>query len=250
VNEAELSLRRGQMGRSARTLLGLGPHSVQDQGPGYWVALSGAPSPELNMALVASAEPAAIATTLRKVEESGYPTLFMLAGGSRHSELGAPWQHVGDMPFMASAMSEEHLTRDERVRRATADDFEAVSELLGTSFGLARELSDLMAGLVKLEVTVGTIWLLVEEDTPVSTVLTSIVDDTVCVWCMATPQRFARRGYGRAILADVLLRAKLEGASIGLLGATPAGKALYDSTGWTTLEDWRMFLTPDAASAH
>jgi GNAT superfamily N-acetyltransferase len=67
---------------------------------------------------------------------------------------------------------------------------------------------------------------------------------------MATPQRFARRGYGRAILADVLLRAKLEGASIGLLGATPAGKALYDSTGWTTLEDWRMFLTPDAASAH
>ena len=77
-------------------------------------------------------------------------------------------------------------------------------------------------------------------------VLTSIVDDAVTVWCMSTPERFARRGYGRAILADSLLRAKSDGAKVGLLGATPAGKPLYDATGWITLEHWRLFASAES----
>jgi len=48
------------------------------------------------------------------------------------------------------------------------------------------------------------------------------------------------------LLADVLARARLEGASIGLLGATPAGRPLYDATGWTTLEEWQLFLSSDS----
>jgi hypothetical protein len=90
--------------------------------------------------------------------------------------------------------------------------------------------------------------LLIEDAQAVSTVLTSIVDDAVCVWCMGTPARFARRGYGRSLLTDVLLRAQFEGASIGLLGATQAGKPLYDATGWTTLEQWQLYLK--AGPAH
>jgi len=110
-----------------------------------------------------------------------------------------------------------------------------------------REVADAIAGILELGDAAGKIWLLVDEAGAVSTVLTSIVDDAVCVWCMGTPARFARRGYGRALLTDVLLRAKLEGASIGLLGATPAGKALYDATGWTTLEQWQLFLRAESA---
>ena len=59
------------------------------------------------------------------------------------------------------------------------------------------------------------------------------------------PRAIRPSWHGRALLADVLRRGKLEGASIGLLGATPAGKPLYDATGWTTLEGWRLFLSSE-----
>ena len=247
MKEAELSLRRSQMGRSARSFLVAGRRSVQDQGPGYWVALSGAPSPEANMALVDTSDRAVLAAVVRRVQDSGLPTLVVLAGAGRDGEPGTGWQHVGDMPFMALALGGQQLRPDGRVRQAGVDDFGVVSELVASAFNLTREVADAIAGILELEDAAGKIWLLVDEAGAVSTVLTSIVDDAVCVWCMGTPARFARRGYGRALLTDVLLREKLEGASIGLLGATPAGKALYDATGWTTLEQWQLFLRAESA---
>jgi predicted acetyltransferase len=67
------------------------------------------------------------------------------------------------------------------------------------------------------------------------------------VWCMATPERFARRSYARALLAHVLHVAAGQGATFGLLAATPAGKPLYDATGWSTLEEWRLHLNSGSA---
>jgi GNAT superfamily N-acetyltransferase len=69
----------------------------------------------------------------------------------------------------------------------------------------------------------------------------------VSQWFLPPAERFSRRGFGRAELAHALLEARSEGAIAGLLGATPAGKALYDRTGWTTLENWRMFASVESA---
>jgi GNAT superfamily N-acetyltransferase len=234
------------MGRSARAFLVCGRRPVQNQGPGYWVALSGAPSPDANMALVDSNDSAVLASALRQVEDSGFPTLFMLAGPGRRRELGTSWRYVGDMPFMARALAGTDQLADRRVRQARLDDFDVVSELVASSFGLTQEIGDVVAEILKLGDDAVKIWLLIDDERAVSTVLTSIVEDAVCVWCMGTPPRCARRGYGRALLADVLARARLEGASIGLLGATPAGRPLYDATGWTTLEGWQLFLSSDS----
>lgn len=90
MDEAELSLRRSQMGRSARSFLAAGHRPVEEQGPGYWVALSGASSPDANMALVDSGDSALLVTVLEKVHESGYPTLFMLAGDGRRGQARCP----------------------------------------------------------------------------------------------------------------------------------------------------------------
>jgi GNAT superfamily N-acetyltransferase len=199
------------------------------------------------MALVYSGDSAVLANVLRQVHDSGIPTLVMLAGAGRGSELGTGWQHVGDMPFMAFVLTGTQLRPDGRVRQAGVDDFDVVSELVASSFGLTQEVGDVVAGILELGDAAGKIWLLIDDALAVSTVLTSIVDDAVCVWCMGTPERFARRGYGRALLVDVLRRAKLERARIGLLGATPAGKPLYDATGWTTLEEWKLLLSPESA---
>jgi predicted acetyltransferase len=63
---------------------------------------------------------------------------------------------------------------------------------------------------------------------------------------MATPPQHARRGYARALLAAVLHHAREDGATLGLLGATPAGFPLYDATGWSTHETWDLYT--DAVS--
>ena len=247
MDEAELAVRRSQMGRSARSFLVSGYRPVEEQGPGYWMAFSGAPSPDANMALVDSGDSALLATVLELVHESGFPTLFMLAGEGRRARLGVPWQHAGDMPFMALALVGSDLRPDRRVRQAGPDDVEVVSELVTDSFGVTKEIGDVVARILQLDAAAAKIWVLFDEARAVSTVLTSLVDDAVCVWCMGTPSRFARHGYGRALLTDALLRARFEGAAIGLLGATPAGEPLYDATGWTTLEHWQLFLSSEPA---
>ncbi len=248
MDPVEIDNRRMQMGRGAGAMLIGGPAPLVDEGEGYWIALSGAPSPDMNMALVSAAGADVAARTLERVTDSGTPTLFMLAGACLSFELPTPWQHVGDVPFMASTLDGEYLRSDPRVRQALADDADIVCAVMCEAFGLAREVMiDVITAVVDDDDGPTKIWLLTEGDEVVSAALTSIVDDAVTVWCMSTPERFARRGFARAILADTLLRAKTGGATIGLLGATPAGKPLYDATGWVSIEHWRMFASAKSA---
>ncbi|MGA3353070.1 MAG: GNAT family N-acetyltransferase [Acidimicrobiales bacterium] len=247
MDEAELARRRSQMGRSCSSFLACGPGSVGDQGPGYWVALSGAPSPDLNVALFDTTDPATIERAMRRVEEAGLPTFVMQAGAGLGVDLGPRWHHVADMAFMAFALDDRPLRADSRVRQARHAERGVFNDLLADAFGLENDVAAVVGRVLEADDGTGQAWLLVEGGVPVSTVLTSIIDDAVCVWCMATPARYARRGFGRALLADVLSRAKASGAAIGLLGATPAGKTLYDATGWTTLEQWRISTNADPA---
>ncbi len=248
MDRAEISLRRIQMGRAAGEMVQGGPAPVVDEGEGYWMALSGAPSPDMNMTLVSGGGAAAVTRTLQRVTDTGVPSLFMLAGECGSAELVAPWRQVGEMPFMASALDSDYLRADPRVRQADSDDVDIVCAVMCEAFGLAHDLMiDVITGVLGDKNGPTKIWLLVENDVAVSAVLTSIVDDAVTVWCMSTPERFARQGFGRAILADTLLRAKSSGSKVGLLGATPAGKPLYDATGWITLEHWRMFTSAKSA---
>lgn len=247
MDETELVIRRSQMGRSARSFVTPGPRAISEQVDGYWLALSGAPSADLNVAFVDSGDPAVLAHALQRTERSGFPSLFSLAGPSRDADLGPGWQHVGEMPLMARGLDGESLGLDSRVRQAGAEDFEVVSELAAEGFGLAREVAEVVSEVARRDSSTDKIWLLIAEGRAVSTVLTSIVDDAMCIWCMSTPARFGRRGYARALLGDVLLRAQTDRVRVGLLGATPAGKPLYDSTGWATLESWRIFTNANSA---
>jgi GNAT superfamily N-acetyltransferase len=247
VDAAEVVLRRSQMGRSVRSFFVAGPRPSNDQGDGYWIVLSGAPSPDANMALVDSTDPAVLATALDYVEAAAVPAILMLAGEARSQGMRDGWQHVGSMPFMELALDSAHLIRDARVRQAGAKDFETVSGLLADAYGMEREIADVMAVLVRVDLDDAWIWLLEDGGDAVSTVVTSRIDDTVCVWGMATPERFGRRGFGRALLGEVLGRARDDGAAIGLLGATPAGKPLYEATGWSTIEEWELYLNAESA---
>ena len=57
MDTEELSLRRSQMGHAAGAMLRGGPTPFIEVGKGYWIAQSGVPSVDMNMALVSSGGP-------------------------------------------------------------------------------------------------------------------------------------------------------------------------------------------------
>ena len=241
MNEAELSSRRRQMGESLALLSSVGPRPHREHGTGYWIAMSGVPSPDANVAFVETNDPGVLRHVLGVVDVMSLPTTLVLAGSALALELGDTWQHQGDMPLMEISLSTRDVVRDSRVRAASAHDVDTVSELLASAYGIGREESDAVAAFAALDRHDGTIWLLVDWSRAVATVFTAVIGDAVCVWSLATPERYERHGYASALLDDVLARAREVGASVGLLGATPAGEPLYRRTGWRTIETWKMF---------
>jgi GNAT superfamily N-acetyltransferase len=202
----------------------------------------------MNVALMHEADELALAEVIRNVEDLGAPTLLMLAGDAERlaDRLPAPWTAVGAMPIMAVDPADAPTTSDPRARRAEPADAEAVTGLVSDAFGMDFQHVEPVVVRVLGEDLAAAFWLLEEDGEPVSTVLAARVEDTVSLWCMATPPRFARRGHGRALLAAVLNWAAEDGAKIGLLGATPAGEPLYRATGWKVIEEWNIHLNAES----
>jgi GNAT superfamily N-acetyltransferase len=217
--------------------------------PGWWLTLSGAPSPDVNMVLVHERDEATLGRALDRIAAMRCPALLMLAGdGVALAEaVPAGWDRVGAMPIMSLDVAGAPTRPDPRVRQAGPDDVEVVKELIAEAYGIDRDVVALMTRhIVDGDGTLRT-WLLEDDGAAVSTVMTGRVQDSVSLWCMGTPGRFSRRGHGRAILGAVLDWAAADGATTGLLGATPAGLPLYAATGWQVVEEWEIYLNATSA---
>jgi predicted GNAT family acetyltransferase len=241
----EVARRRTQMGE-AISGWGAIPGAVSEMSDGHWVLLSGAPSPDLNLVLVHSSDEKVLEEALATVDRVGAPALVCLAGEASEQGMGSSWQAVGTMPFMQADLAEVPQGADQRVRVAGPDDVEVTIALLADAYGIDPAVARVAVEPVLTGLTNDTAsmryWLLVEGGLSVSTVLDARAGDVITLWCMGTPQRFGRRGHGRALLAHVMNAARQDGMTVGLLGATSAGKPLYDATGWRTVEEWRLFV--------
>lgn len=244
MGQDQIDQRRRQMGLSVQSWTAQG--GVSEIGDGYWALLIGPPSPDANMALVSSPNPAARERALDLISTAGVPALVLLAGDAISVGLPKPWSLAGTMPFMARDLGELVDAEDPRVRPATAADAPALLSLMSEAYGIEEAIAAgcVQAGLGQPGLTM---WLLEHHGEPVSLVMGARVEDVVSIWCMSTPSRFGRQGFGLAVLNHALTAAKRDGAQVGLLGATPAGKPLYDRTGWHTLEDWLVFVSSESA---
>jgi hypothetical protein len=91
VDSVELSMRRSQMGRGAGAMVRGGPRPIVDEGVGYWIALSGVPSPDVNTSLVSSGGTGVVARVLEQVTGAGVPVRGAprpLAAGRRNAVHG------------------------------------------------------------------------------------------------------------------------------------------------------------------
>ncbi|GAA1759185.1 hypothetical protein GCM10009795_001930 [Nocardioides hankookensis] len=239
---------RADMGAVMATMAGrIG--AVADAGRDWWVGLTGGVAPDLNLVLLATADPVVLDGTLTILDEAGLDALVFLAGPGRElgSRLASPWVGVGAAPVMTRDLTSGPVdVVDPRVRQAGPADADVLAALIAEAFSLTADDTALMAaGAVPGGVVRG--WLLEDGGEAVCALISGHVDDGVSIWAMSTPTRFARRGYGRALLASVLAHARADGARVGMLGATPAGLPLYEATGWRTVDEWELFTNAESA---
>ena len=242
TDRALLDRRRAQLGAS---ILGsvTGDRAVARAGNGWWLVLSGAPSPDGNLGLVFSNDAQVLGEVVAQVERSGFLTVLLTAGDAPDCVLSALWEDAGLMPFMAVDLETTRLADDPRVRRARPSDLATVVNLLAQTYGLQPDIATAIAEPVLFGAAPIWFWLLEDAGAAVSTVMSARYEDVVTIWCMATAPGLCRRGYGGALLAHVLAVARGDGAEVGLLGASPAGEPLYRSTGWRTLEHVRVHVS-------
>jgi GNAT superfamily N-acetyltransferase len=251
IDMTALRRARTHMGRAAGAMAaGRGARSeVHDD---WWAALSGVDTPDANMALVHGGGALALdaALDVLAVHAPGGATLA-LAGEARALGDGVAgrWEEVGSMPLLRVDLGGVQRCRDERVRAAVPGDAPRIAALVSAANGVTTETATALLGFLATGSPTVRAWLLADEPQgePLATVVTARERDIVSVWSMSTAPPVARRGYGRALLATVLDWAIRDGATVGLLGSTAAGRPFYDAAGWQWVEDWRLYAS--AASA-
>jgi len=209
-----------------------------------WYLLTGFPFVDANVALVHQDDVMALKRIIGLVERFGVPACVLLANHARglSDRIGEGWRFAGTTPFMSLNLETVELKEDSRVRLASQDDFETVVALMSETFGMNHDIASQGASPLKNPNAESDIWILEDDGHAISTAVTRRVNNAITLWNMATSPRFARKGYGRAIMNHALHQAKQKGATVGLLMATDAGKPLYDATGWMGVEDWDVYL--------
>lgn len=234
---------REQMGISLRSWV-VSPDMDHEIHAGSWHFLSGIPSPAVNMAMVYDDDPAVMDRTLKAITDLHIPAVLFLAsnGKSLAKDLSETWKKITLFTLMTKELYAHAREFDQRVSLASVSDSENVAQLLEESFNVDPGTYKFVFEAAQDPTSAVDVWTLNVNGTIVSTVTTIVVDDALALWCMATPPRYERQGYGRALLEDVLARFAAKGAKTGLLCASPAGKPLYDSNGWVAQEEWDVYL--------
>jgi GNAT superfamily N-acetyltransferase len=237
--------RRSTLGAS--TVLWAGPTGVRVYDD-RWVALSGAPSVEYNVALVHGSG-GAIDETVVDVLEAGAPAVVMVTGRALQ-DLGRlrarRWKPVGDVALMhLDLRARPAISIPHPARRLDAGDHEAVRQLVGEVFGVGPHLAAVAISGATARLDGQELWGAFDPSGALTSCLaTSWVNDTVTVWSMATSRLARRQGYGAAALNDALAAAARAGATSSLLSSSNDGQPLYRALGYRELERWQQWSRP------
>lgn len=209
-----------------------------------WYLLTGFPTADSNVALIHQNDEIALIKIVEQVERMAVPAYVLLADHARTltSKFGEGWSLAATTPFMSLDLEVAELEEDSRVRLASKSDFETVVALMSETFRMGYDTASQGASPLKNPNTKCDIWIIEDGGQPIATAITRRVGNSITLWNMATSPRFVRKGYGRAIMNHALYQARKDGAKVGLLMASDAGKLLYDATGWVTVEDWDVYL--------
>ena len=216
--------------------------------PGYWVALSGAPSPDANMALVDSSKPGAMAAALapRWSTRAIRPCSCSPAAPGRLSSDRAGPPRRGDGLHDRQPPNRRARLRP-RLRAPGPDDAEAFAGLLGGALHSAGRLPRSCRCLSCLtspcdDLALGRRW----HPRLHRAHLRSSTTPSACGAWRHRRHSPAAATHGHFSEMFSPKRAKRAPAS-GSSEPRRRGKPLYEATGWAELESWRILTNADSA---
>jgi GNAT superfamily N-acetyltransferase len=255
--------------RDLLALFGYVENGEVSMAPGALLGLTGGPSADFNMALVDTDDGAALGEFADHVKKAGVPTTFMLSSACA-GRLGPLAKNkglveVGNAPLMALQVGSSPLAAEvtrsvggswstfstERVTSEKSLGF--VADLVAAAFELDRDwVGRTFCSNTLLDSPTVSFFLASKDGQPYSAVTTTAGRTTVGIWSMATAPNRVRQGAGRATLLTAIEHHRKLGATTFYLIATPSGKPLYDSVGFTTVDDFPIWVAAgsEPPSAH
>ena len=229
------------MGEQVTYLFGTAPRSHTSIDEGGWLGLSGEPLADLNMACVFSGPNSGVQLDeyVGAANRAEVPVIVMLEESSDEllaeaARLGAT--HVGNIPIMSwQDGSIPELTSDGEARIAVEDvERTAAIQAMAEAFSLDLAMCKVVMQPI-LESHDVTCWICDRGDVVAGAGIGIRSEDIVGVYCMATKERFQRRGIGKTILTSMMSNYLGEGVTSFCLGTSPAGFRLYEQLGYATI---------------
>jgi N-acetylglutamate synthase len=237
--------------RDLLTLFGSIENAEAMLAPGGLLGLTGGPTADFNMALIDAGadDEALLGEFVERVTKAALPAAFMLSSacagrlGPIAKEKGLV--EAGSAPLMALTVGhpfpQESGFAVQRVDNEKS--LGVVADLVSDAFALDREwVGRTFCADTLLDAPALSFFLASKDGEPYSAVTTTAGGTTVGIWSMATAPNRLRQGAGRAALLAAIEYHRALGATTFYLIATAAGKPLYDSVGFTTVEEFPIWV--------
>jgi hypothetical protein len=219
------------------------------------IGITGGPTADFNMGLFDehTDDVAVFDDFVSRVNAIGVPAIALLSGAADR-RLGPVARakglvEAGTSPLMArSGPLPAAPASDFVIKRITEPREMAIfGDLAASAFAMDRAWVDrTFAGASLLDSPELAFHVAYRGDVPMSGVCSSGAGRTVGIWTMSTPPDKQRQGAGRAVLAAAMRDHMKRGAETFYLIATPAGKPLYDSLGFETVDDLSVWLVGES----
>ena len=220
---------------------------------GGWIALTGGPISSLNMAYIddGSRAEALLIEFTGTIAAIGHPAIILMPealsvrAARKVQSLGL--EQTDPFPVMTAHFEADSEARADSggytvVRVEHERELGAALELQAETFAMPLQALRQAVTPAILESPVFDLFLASRDGVPFSTVTTATVDDVTSLWAMATPPARQRQGAGRATVSGAMAFHRRRGVEHFFLGASPAGRPLYERCGFAPLGETAMWV--------
>lgn len=141
-------------------------------------------------------------------------------------------------------------SRPTKVVRALGPELvSAAGDLISAAFDTPRDVIARCIDVCMTETADVETYIAWDEAGPMCTVSVTLTGATGAISLMATPPQHQRKGFGRALLSQVINDYRRRGVKRFHLGATEAGRPLYESVGFELVADLPVWILDHPAPA-
>lgn len=222
------------------------------------LGLTGEPSPDFNRLTLADGPDgeAFLTRAVALARGRGLPLVAVMSPKAART-LGPVAAHLGltlagSSPLMVLRPTTPVTpSRPVKVTRALGPELVAIAgDLAAAAFDEPRDVLARCIDVMVTETAGVETWIAWDGEAPRSAVTVTPTGSTAGISLMATPPEHQRQGMGRALLTQVMADYRSRGVTRFHLGATPAGRPLYDRLGFEPIAELSAWmLSADGALA-